>query len=111
VSFPHRKLGSLPSTFVGNRVAVLGDSHSDSAVSVERRGRFPSMVLAEFSAIVLSTASVLSAGWLSTFWQIPSDSGRHLEQFLPALTQQQFLQHPCLLHRQHADMSPGLAHL
>ena len=77
MSFPHRKLGSLPSTFVGNRVAVLGDSHSDSAVSVERRGRFPSMVLAEFSAIVLSTASVLSAGWLSTFWQVPSDTGRH----------------------------------
>ena len=86
---------------------MLGDSRSGSVVSVKRRGRFPSMVIAEFSRIVLATASVLSAGWLSTFRQIPSDSGRNLVQFLPALTQQQFLQCPCLLHRQHEDMSPA----
>ena len=78
---PHRKLGSLHSAYVGNRVAVLGDSHSGSVASVERWGRFPSMVLAEFFAIVLATASVLSAGWLSTFWQVPSDSGRHPNSF------------------------------
>ena len=90
---------------------MLGDSRSGSVVSVERRGRFPSMVLAEFSVIVLATASVLSAGWLSTFWQVLSDSVRHPVQFLPALTQQQFLQRPCLLHRQPEDISRGLARL
>ena len=56
---------------------MLGDSHSGSVVSVERRSRFPLMVHAGFSMIVLATASVLSAGLLSTFWQVPSDSGRH----------------------------------
>ena len=46
---------------------MLGDSRNGSVVSVERRGRFPLMVLAEFSTIVLATASVLSAGLLPTF--------------------------------------------
>ena len=88
---------------------MLGDSHSGSVVSVERRGKLPPMVLVEFSAIVLVTAFVLSAGWLLVFWQVPSDSGRHPVQFLPALAQQHFLQRPFLLHRQHEDMSPVLA--
>ena len=111
MGFPHRKLSSLHSTYIGNRVAVFGDSRSGSVVSVECRGRFSSMVHAEFSAIVLATASVLSAGWLSTFWQVLSAGGRHPVQFLLALTQQQFLQRPCLLHQQHKDTSPGLARL
>ena len=49
---------------------MLGDSHSGSVVSVECPGRFPSMVLAEFSTIILVTASVLSA-----------DGYRHFDQF------------------------------
>ena len=95
---------------VGNRVAVLGDSHSGSVVSVEHQGRLPLMVLSEFSAIVLATASVPSADGYRHFGKFQV-TVVGTEQFRPALTQQQFLQRPCVLHQQHEDMSPGLAHL